>query len=76
MIDKDAEKRAIDGGLEVSIGKKNVGGLTAQLEGDALHRVRGLLDDDLAHGRAAGEGNLIDIRMLRPAERHSFRQIR
>ena len=64
LIDEDAEERAVDGGFEIGVGKENVRRLAAEFERDALHRVGGLLDDDLAHGGAAGECDLVDVGML------------
>ena len=72
MIDEDAEKRAVDGGFEIGIGEKDIGRLAAEFERDALHRVGGLLDDDLADGRAAGERNLVHIGMLNERSTASF----
>jgi hypothetical protein len=64
LIDEDAEERAVDGGFEIRVGKEDVGRFAAEFEGDALYRVSGLLDDDLADGGAAGEGDLVDVGML------------
>src|SRR5207253_1909781 len=64
LIDEDAEECAVDGGFEVGVGEKDVRRLAAEFQSDPLHGVSGLLDDDLAYGGAAGEGDLIDIRML------------
>ena len=57
-------ERAIDGGFEIGIGEKDVGRLAAEFERDALHRVGRLLHDDLAHGGAAREGDLVHVGML------------
>ena len=64
LIDEDAEERAVDGGFEIRVGEENVGRLAAEFESDALDRVGGLLDDDLADCRAARERNLVDVGML------------
>ena len=64
LVDEDAEERAVDGGFEVGVGEEDVGRLAAELERDALHGVGGHLDDLLAHGGAAGEGDLVDVGML------------
>src|ERR1700733_738375 len=64
LVNEDAEECAIDGRFEVSVGKEDVGRFAAELEGDALYRVSGLLDDDLANRGAAGEGDLVDVSML------------
>ena len=64
LIDEDAEERAVDGGFEISIGEEDVGRLAAEFERDALHRIGGLFDDDLADGSAAGERDLVDVGML------------
>ena len=64
MIDEDAEESAVDGGFEIRVGEKDVGRLAAEFESDALHGVRGLLDDDLADGGAAGESDFVDVGML------------
>src|SRR5207244_8089747 len=64
LIDEYSEQRAIDGSFEVRIGKENILRLPAKLKSHALYRVRSLLDDDLAHRRATGERDFVDVRVL------------
>src|SRR5215510_685366 len=63
LVDENTEKRAVDGGFEIGVGEEDVRRLAAKFESDTLHRVRGLLHDDLAHSGAAREGNLVDLGM-------------
>ena len=63
LIEKDTKQRTVDGGFEIGVGKKDIRGLPAKLQRDALHRIGGLLDDDLADFGASGECDLIYVRM-------------
>ena len=64
LVDEDAEQRAVDGGLEIGVGEKDVGRLASEFKRDAFHSVRRLLHDDLADRRAAREGNFVHVGML------------
>ena len=64
LIDEDAEQRAVDCGFKVRIGEKDVRGLAAEFEGDALHGFGCLADNDLANFSAAGECDLVYVGML------------
>jgi hypothetical protein len=59
LIDEDAKERAINSGLEIRIGKEDVGGLAAQLESHALKGVGRRFHDQLAHRRRSGKGHLV-----------------
>src|ERR1017187_8354051 len=63
LVDKDAEERAVDGGLPIGIGEKDVRRLATELKRDALQGICGTLHDGLADGGAAGEGDLIHAGM-------------
>ena len=64
MIDKDTKQRTVDGGFEIGVGEKDIRGLPAKLQRDALHRIGSLLHDDLADFGASGECDLIYVRMF------------
>ena len=52
-----------DGALEVGVLEDDVRGLAAELEGHALHGLRGQLADALAGAGGAGEGDHVDVRV-------------
>ena len=64
LIDENSGETAVDGRLEISVGKKNVGRLAAQLERDALQSVGCCLNDRLPHRSASGKRDLIHVGML------------
>ncbi len=63
-VEVDPHEGARDGRLEVGIGEDDVGRLAAELEGDPLERAPGLLTDLPAHLGRAGEGDLVDARVV------------
>ena len=63
LVDEDAEQRAVDRGLEVGVGEEDVRRLAAELERDLLQRVGRAPHDDLADLGAAGERDLVDVRV-------------
>src|SRR5882724_6648988 len=64
LVDEDAEQGSVDGVLEIRVGEKYVGRLAAELERHALNIFRRRPQDDLADACAAGEGDLVDLRMI------------
>ncbi len=68
--------RAVDGRVEVGVGEDDVRALAAQLEGDPLERVGGVPHDDLADLGRAGEGDLVDARVLDQRRRRRSRRSR
>ncbi len=65
LIEEEGEESAFDGGVDVGVGEDDVGGLAAELEGDALQvGSGGGLHDDFADFGGAGEGDLVDIHVL------------
>src|SRR5262249_39802825 len=55
LVEEQAEVSALDGGIDIGIGKDDVGALAAQFEADALEvALGGRLHDDLAGGVFAG----------------------
>src|SRR4029077_733091 len=72
LIDEDSEECAVDGSFEVGVGEEDVGRLAPQFERDALHRIGGLLDDDLADCGAAGKRDLVHVRVLDERSAGSF----
>src|SRR5215472_4631442 len=63
LIDEHTEQRAIHGRFPIGVGKENVWGFATKFESDTLERIRGTLDDDFSDGRAAGEGDFVNVGM-------------
>src|SRR5581483_4818803 len=61
LVDEHTKQCAINRGVEIGVCEKDVWRLAAKFEGDTLHRVRGLLHDDLAHSSASCERDLVHI---------------
>src|SRR5439155_10016672 len=64
LVDEHAEERAVDGRLEVGVGEKDVRRLAAELQRYFLQRSCSAAHDRLSDVDAAGERNLVDVRML------------
>jgi hypothetical protein len=63
LVEEDAEERAFYRGLEIGVREEDVRRLAAELERNLLQRVRRAAHDRLADFHAAGEGDLVDMRM-------------
>ena len=60
---KAPQNRSCGDGLGVRVGQHDAGVVAAELQGQALHGVRGGSDDGLAGGGGAGEHDLVDLRV-------------
>ena len=64
LVEVQGEVRALDGRVEIGVGKDHVRALAAQFERQSLHRLGRLLLDQLGRGEFAGEGDLVDAGVL------------
>jgi hypothetical protein len=69
-VQEDRRQRQVEGGVEIGIGKNDVGVLAAQLQSDPLHRGRPRRHQPAADGEAAGERHHVDARVLRQQRAH------
>ncbi|MDT4842497.1 hypothetical protein FQZ97_764040 [compost metagenome] len=64
LVPEDAEHDPLDSSLDVAVGEDDEGRLAAQLQADVFDVAGGGLHDAAAGGHAAGEGQLVDARVL------------
>src|SRR5690606_637400 len=64
LVEEDPADNALDGLVERGVVEDDVGGLAAELEGRLLARARDRAGDHPPDGRAAGEGDLVDARVV------------
>ena len=86
LVEVDALDNALDRLVDRRVFANDVGRLAAQLEGQLFPRAGDRPGDDLAHFGRAGEGELVDVRMIDDSRsgiaetghniNHAFRQVR
>ena len=64
LVEVQPEHRAFERGIQVGVGEDDVRALAAELERDPLEGVGGARHDDPADLGRAGEGDLVDARVL------------